>query len=830
VLQTKESESKVTEVEACRRRLPTRYLAHVLGAISIAFGLIAVVRVCHLILTVGGNNISNDYIGVTPFIDKAFSGQINLSNIFSNLNVGQHVVAVPIAFHYLSAALFDWNARAELLVGVALNFIRAVLIWDVLAGNYSRRWSAFLFGAVLALVFSMTQASIHFFGQACYPVSLTTFGFTLALWGIYRFRNDWRGPVLMLIGGISAALSMGNVPPCWFALLVGLVLFGYGIKRWPVYLVWTVGLAASLAPYAHFLYGHTNALSAKEHSNYWLFIINLLGRPFSNEVGMQVGRLPMAEYIGTAGLIMFAVALVANLRFKRLTPAMKVSLVLCAYGLASAIMLSGVRVFVTPWYGAFAIYFWIGLIGMFLAALRAPSENVASSNARELLASRTTAAKSDRIWQIVSIVCLCTIPIAYCLSNRSWKDKHVYLFTRSPASESALRNFRSGPSYLESLLFQWGDGRPENVTTVALPLETYQLSAFSPEQSWSLQGDFILPGVRVFNRPGVSNVRFIEDKSVNHPVPWSHYERANLYVHSPNMVSWTFALPKDLVSARLQTAFTIGFAGKKNRTAITDGARGQVFASINDGKKQLLQETQIPKPGQWLPIDVDLSKLAGKTVTLILTSDGGKDKLDDFSIFQYPHIDVKLRRRSQEENKAIADRKIERQTWVPVNTDLHPGFREKFDKIMALPGLSDPKWQAMPFAISTPFDVRCDDKDSRHVFPARSLSLPQPIPLADYSHLLFSMKAPAKMSWRSLKVGLILDNGKQHSFSVPLVSGEESHLFSYDLKLCEIASGSRLKSMVLYPVSVPGADSPEAVSVSSVSLARERLPSWEGNF
>ena len=823
--QTIDSQPAKTDVRPSRSWFGRLYPARVLGAVSIIFGLIAVIRVCHIILTVGGNNISNDYIGVTPFIDKAFSGQIDLANLLSNLKVGQHIVAMPIAFHFLAAYLFDWNARAELIIGVVFNLIKTALIWDVLSRCYKKEWSALIFGVVLTLVFSMTQASVHFFGQACYPVSLTTLGFTLALWGIHRFRNDWRGPLLMFAGGVGAALSMGNVPPCWFALLIGLMCFGYGIKRWPAYCVWLAGLATSLVPYAHFLYGHSNALAANEHSDYWIFIINLLGRPFSNQVGMQVGRLPMAEFIGIAGLAMLAFAIVANLRLKPISSAMKTSLVFCAYGLASAIMLSGVRVFVTPWYGAFAVYFWIGLIGLFLAALDS-SESAQKSGFKVTTVSINNAGNIEKLWQVVSIICLCTLPIAYLLSNRSWKDKHVYLFTRSPASESALRNFRQGPSYIESLLFQWGDGRPGNVTTLALPLEAYQLSAFSPEQTWSLQGDFVLPSVRVFSKEGKPSIRFIEDQAVDHPVPWSHYEKANLYIHSPNSVSWTFDLPKDLVSARLLTAYTIGMAGKRLKTAISDGATGQVFAFVKDGRKQLLRETQASKRGQWLPIEVDLSKFAGETVTLVFTSDGKINESDDYSLFQYPHIDVKLRRRGHDENTAMADRRAERQTWIPVNTDLHPSFRNNFDKITELPELTDPSWRAIQFTISTPFDVRCDDKNSRHDFPAYSLTLQKAIPIDDYSHLLLSMKAPETMSWRSVKVGLSLDNGKQHSFSIPLPTGKGEQLCSYDLKLCEMAGGAGIKSLVLYPVSPPGTSLPEAVSVSKVSLAREKTPVW----
>lgn len=800
-------------------------MAQILGWASIVFGLIAVARVCHIILTVGGNNISNDYLDVVPVVNRIFSGQIDTSNILNNFKVGQHVVALPIAFHLLSAYLFDWNARAELLIGVGINLIKALLLWDLVAKGHRKEWQPLIFGVVLALVFSMTQASVHFFGQACYPVSLTTLGFTIALWGISRFQNDWRGVALMLAGGIGAAASMGNVPPCWFALFLGLVLYGYSVKRWAVYVAWLAGAALSIAPYAYFAIAKPAYLSSAQHGISWIFMVNLLGRPFSNQVGLNVGRLPMAELIGIAGMVMFALALAANWRLSRWSYSAKTSLVLCAYGLGSALMLSGVRAYVTPWYGSFAIYFWIGLIGLFMSALQTESSTKPVSKGR-----------IDQILKFSCILCLASIPVVYCMSNRSWEDKHVYLITRTPASESALRNFREAPSYIESQLFQWGDGRPKNVTNLAKAPERYQLSAFAPNQIWTLQGDFILPRVRVFNTDQINPVRFIEDRTADHTVPWSHFEHANLYVHAPNSVSWAISLPPDLQSARLKTALTIGSPGKRITSAITDGVTGNIFAVVGDahqtGSKELLQSVNAAKVGQWLPIEIDLSRYRGKTVTLIFACDGGKDKQDDFSVFQYPSIDVKLRRRSAEENRALtSELEGKPQPWLPVNTDLSSDFGKNFSSEgqLNLPPLSDSSWKSAPLAVALPSDIRGGKAGMGSDFSAMFFTPQKPFSISDSDYLTASVRAPETMPWRSLKVDIVLVDGKRRNFSIPVAFDASLHTCSYDLKLCELPPNSLVKQLVLYPVAATGTTSTNSITVESVSFVKEKSPPWRGH-
>ena len=824
-MQTKPSPIKVAETKSrqstfCR----PPYVVMLVGVACSAFGFVALARVCQIIITVGGNNISNDYLDVIPAINRAFGGQISASNFLTSLKVGQHFVALPVVFHLLAAYLFDWNARAELFIGVGLNIIKSLLLWDLLSHGYKKEWRLLILGAVLSLVFSMTQASVHFFGQAAFPVGLCTLGFTVALWGIIRFK-DWRGILLMLAGGIGSAASMGNVPACWAALLVALALFGFRLKERNFYIAWLCGAIVSIAPYLYFHAARPAVLDYCRHAFDSLFFINMLGRPFANQIGLHVGRLPMSEFAAIAGLVMFGIAIVANLRSRTFTLPMKASLALCAYGLTSDVMLSCVRWYVCPWYTTFAIYFWLGLIGLLVSAIQ--SKGPTAEPVKLLGALRL-----DHLLKASCLLSLTVIPIIYGMSNRSWEDKHVYLSTRSPASEAGIRNFREAPSYIEGLLFQWGDGRPKNVMDLALPLEAYQLSAFAPDQTWTLQGDYVLSRVRVFNNSNVPPVRFIEDKTADHTVPWSHYEHANLYVHAPNAVSWTISLPTDVSAATFKSAFVIASPGKRVKAAISDGVIGQIFA-FTDGapgtapSKELLHEFRATKAEQWLPIELDLLRFRGKTVTLVFTSDGGKDAGDDFSVFKYPTIDVKLRRRSGDENKALAERlRANKILWRPSNTDLHNNFGSDFDpqSTLELPALTSPEWRLAPLKVPMPTDIRGVEK-GRSDYLAMYFTPSTSIPISDFTHLLVSMKAPW-MYGRSLKVSLVPEIGKVQTVSLPLPGDKEMHTSSYDLKLCDLKPGCRIKQIVLYPAVAPGGEKANTITVNSVSLVKEKTPLW----
>lgn len=784
-----------------------------------SLGIWSVLRVCWLIWSVGGDNISNDYIGVVPVIDESFKGNFNFATLLNDARVGQHFVILPIVFHWVSAHFFDWNARSELFLGVVVNLIRSLLICDLISFSFDRKWRALVLGMVLAIVFSVTHLSVHLFGQACFPVSLTTLGFTLGLWGLAKYQGNWRSAALMLIGGIGSAASMGNVPPCWFAFFLGIVLYGYRKKQWFVYVAWFLGAIISFAPYLNSLVFKSQGLKDSQHAFSPLFFINLLGRPFSNEVGYNCGRIAMAEQAGLIGLLMLAIALVALWARKTYTVSVKSSLLLCAYGLSSVVMLSVVRTLVAPWYGTFATYFWMGLIGLLLSSVL--SVEVSSDKSVDFLSGRLKLRQisSGKFWSSAALACLLMLPIFYMLSNKSWTDKHAYMYTRAPASESALRHYRTAPTYIESLLFQWGDGRTGLVESFARPLDRHLLSSFAPNQTWSLQGDFVLPEVKVTNFEASPAVRWIQDTAVSKTVSWSNYEHSNLYIPTPNAVSWQIALPDDLKSAKLHSAFTIGRAGRKSVGTITDGATGQIYLVENGKSKILLAKSLCSKPLQWLALDADLTKWRGQTVNLLFTSDGGSDRSDDLCLFQYPVVEVKLERRRGHFPQPVLDQKGSIQ--VPVNTDLDKNFGADFVDEFALPPIAS--FASKPFTLATPASVNAlDDQNNLH-FESRRFEFKNPLSLQKYSHFVVDMSAPLALRKRSLAALLTFKDGTVKGFSIPLLPDANMHRYSYELKLLELEQNSTVKELILYPVANPGNSDPQSgVFVKSISLAKTK--------
>ena len=103
---TQKQHSKAESLNEPKRPFKPNLLL-LLGLFSFCCGAMSVVRIVQIILNVGGNNISNDYLDVVPAISRAFSGQMSAFNLLSDLKVGQHFVALPVVFHLLAAYLFD---------------------------------------------------------------------------------------------------------------------------------------------------------------------------------------------------------------------------------------------------------------------------------------------------------------------------------------------------------------------------------------------------------------------------------------------------------------------------------------------------------------------------------------------------------------------------------------------------------------------------------------------------------------------------------------------------------------------------------------------------
>lgn len=774
------------------------------SVLSVLAGLYCVLRLWDLILNVGGNNISNDYVAFIQVIDRVLTGDYNWTRFIKETVAGTHCVAIPVLFHIFVARFLEWNARSELIIGLGVNLVRALLVTSLLTYSFHKRLRPLVFGLVLALIFSVSQASMHLFGQSCFPVALTVFGFVLGLWGLVKFKGSFAAIAVMLFGGFIATLSMGNMLCCWFAFLVSLIVLGY--RRPRDYVIWLGGLLIALVPYALFVLGRMKAGAGGASALGPYYVIDMIGRQFANDIGFNCGRLAMAEYAGILGLVSLVVAASGCALLKRWPVSARASLSMCSYGLASAVMLSVVRQMVAPWYTGFLSMFWLGLLGLFVTMFARKSLFKESACPDETAGGTPDRTRVHLALKLLALVLIGNIVFLYFKSNRSWTDKHTFLFTRAPASESALRHYRTAPTYCEGLLFQWGDGTAGAVQELGTPLERHRLSAFSDHQEWALQGDFLLHDVRVTEHASKPDIKWLQGWSVDRTFKWSHYQHANLYLNSPNCVDWTVTFPADLRSAVLRTEVRLA-----HKMPERDGATFKIVVK-EPGQAQFGSPVfeKTVTVGRPVLIELPLTQWRGQKITLRFTSDGGQDPADDAVVLRYPVISVVRNPMTALPPRAPVQA-------IPENVDVSPDFPKRFQREERLPAITNSDWVRRSFGLKMPVSGAEKLRDYVKSFPSICLSFERPFPINEFSHLKLRMSAGKKVASRSMKAVLTSDRGVESYFSMPLIPDEGEHDYLYDLKLLELNQTDKLARLELYPVAEK-TDALDGVQIKNASF------------
>ena len=132
-------------------------------ALAIAFALLAPARMGWIALTVGENNLSNDYLGRIPVVAALLEGRYSLGGLFRYTWIGGgHSWLGLLPIYWFEARFFAWDVRVELGIGLVFAALKTLLFWLALAPALSahRRW--FLLPVLFALAFSVAQtSSIH---------------------------------------------------------------------------------------------------------------------------------------------------------------------------------------------------------------------------------------------------------------------------------------------------------------------------------------------------------------------------------------------------------------------------------------------------------------------------------------------------------------------------------------------------------------------------------------------------------------------------------------------------------------------------------------------
>jgi hypothetical protein len=691
----------------------------------------------------------------------------------------------------------SWDVYWEFYIGIALSVLSLILLYLAFVRSPKGVISWLLLPLLSSLLFSASQVNTYTFGFLALSIGIGQLGLAMAVWGLVRFPGRWMGVGWLVVGGCLATLSGGAGLMVWPASLLGLWLLGF--RKISQYAVWLFAATLTSLPYAVFG-GSVNGAPLQLERDLRLFYditVRGLGLPFTQNFAYELAARP-----GLVGILLGIIGLLIlwSKRHTAVLPQSTPALMLMAYSLMNVWLIGLGRGHTSaPWYPGFFILYWVGLVGLAYTFWTNYQGELALSGVRDRLRGVTAG-----VW---SMAVVAAIILLYLTSNLTFGDKVFFLWSRTPASAACLRHFLTAPTYCEDLIFQWGVGNPELMADLAEPLQRHGLSVFSDHQTWTLQGDFVLDNVRIHETPGVPEIYWSADRSAT-PVSrgWRDYRHLNLFLHTPNAVTWTIAIPPSANRADFHSAVTISDSAPNNESS--DGVQFEVYLERQDHPQELIYDKWLPADErQWQPFTVPLRAYAGKTITLRLTSKS--DDLDQAqAMYRYPYIDVSL----EPGSSPIPYEPVESSTPSPTSRDVIFDLQKSR------------RWHVTDLE-----PLMVDDGIKTSVVgPHPSLELrPQlDICLADYTHLYIQMAISPEIPTRALHFYYTLDyEGRRRwqedqSVKIPLYGDGEIHDYYYDLKLLELPIGAKLTRIRLNPVFGPTASGDSLIQIVDLRLFR----------
>jgi len=760
---------------------PWQYQVFRWAAISVivAVTVLPAARLATILTTTGANNLSSDDgIFNNHFLGKVLDGSYNWLSFPRDTFFNTHSLLFP-GLVYIGLAYFThFNVYAALYLGLVLAAFKLILLHRAFTQNATtkrvERW--LLWPMLGALVFSVSQISTFEHSLSAVAGGLSWLAFAAGVWALTRFRRQWRGVLLMAAAGFVATLSSGTGLIMWPSFLVGMLLLSY--RRVWHYLLWLGVAAVSALPYVFFLYldPHREAHSQStllSPFNY-LFVLATLGRPLANGINADYSTgMPIPLHIGFASIAMVSIGLVLLLLKRReaLTRSAP-ALMLILFSLLTLWQVSLFRGGIAPWYSGIAMVFWIGLLGLVYAIWTNTSID-GQKNGRYKLEMVIA-----RVWSVATV---CTIFLLYGTSNFTYADKTVFLRTRSPASAACLRNYRNAPTYCEETLVVWPLGKTGYLPMLAEPLEHHHLSVFAPHQEWALQGDFILDSVRIDEKPGIPDIVWSADLTAT-PVSWRDYRHLNLFLHTPNSISWTISLPANLERADFHSAIAISQSVPVYPGA--DGVQFEVHIKPESGQDELaFSQHAAADQHVWRAFAIPLSAYAGQTITIRLTTSPGGNVTGDWAMYCYPYIDLQV-----DTTRDASANKVSK-SFAPTPTDADTRFDITNSNLWQTSNL-----QEVPAENGT----RAWTLNSN---PAMRFNPALDLRLADYTHFYIRIAASPDNYPMTLEIQFSLSDAPSllRSISIPLYADGAMHEYTYDLKLLELDQRVRLAGIGLRP-------------------------------
>ncbi|MEO8586966.1 MAG: hypothetical protein ABI584_12455 [Acidobacteriota bacterium] len=561
-------------------------------AVSVLLALLPPARMAWIVFSNGENNLSNDYGMRVPLVVSMLDGTCTFARFFHEAWVGaSHSLIALVPIYYLNARFFDWSVWIEL--GLGLAFVAATLVLLVAATPRAVRW--WLLPLVSLLLFSTSRVSVFTFGEPSLQYGLSQLGVAIAACALaVREPKPIAFAVALTFGGVLASWSWGGGVMVWPVLAAALAL--QRTARFATWAILAFGAVAALAQYVCLLPSQLSATKAEyvPLAMKGLVFLDVLGRPFVR--GISHSELnSWSQAVGAAGLLGL-VPLLVILRKK--IRELLVPLVLIAWSLLVAAQIALVRAAVAPWYASPSALFWVGFL-MLLAA--AP-------------VSLGTAG-------------IIVIAVPSLINQFTWEDKSFYLPSRSPAAAACLREWRSAPvAWCGERLFQWKGGAGPG--WLGEPLERKHLSVFGARGTYLLQGDAAIGRVSV-GKP-IRHVFLSRDGQT--PGDLLDFHRLDLVLAPGARVIWQVDLPPG--------AHAVFSTVVRAAPGDSQAARGALVSVGSEGSSVCFEERAFLPRETARPLSVDLSSLAGRSITLRISADETHEGETPL-VFESPKIELR---------------------------------------------------------------------------------------------------------------------------------------------------------------------------------------------
>lgn len=747
-------------------------------------GLAAVLHICILIYLVSPNCLTHDFEAIIPVVDKISTPGYNWTHFVADSTVGPHCLGPSILAHTLVAHLTNWNAHLELFFGAFLIVLRCLVLSFCLP-SLSVRLRFLFISVLLCLNFGTCCISTLLFGNPSIAAGVGLLGFSLGLLAIVRLQPGLLSSLLLLVGGMFSA-GFGKLPALitWFLYFASSILQGLRSKR--VYGTLLVGVLLSALlvismPYTP-LEGHMQVRPS--------VFINILGRSFTNDIGVRAGPVKQSEIVFWLSLLFLAATSFCH--FKNRTPIkdLIVPFVLSAYGFIGALAVSLARDSVMSWYSQFAVLYWSGILTSSILLL------------------------SIRQYFVVGLVPLVVAAGLYLTTNLDYKDKDFYVRTRSTVAEAVLRHSEMAPTYGESAVFATEVGDPQRPLNMTAPLRRRHWSVFAPEQTWRLQGEYLLPLVQSIAAVDGRKPGWIADLNGTIARNFRDREHFDLLLPAGSALRWEVTLPANTQSAHLVSALTVPGAS-------SGPADFNLQVMFNGKTLQELKETANTDNKR---LSVDLSPYAGMKIFLVFSAQSSKRDV----LLREPCLDVKT--------EMPSDTAFVQPVYKPSNVEDSPYFPTFsahdmiFNKdskgqweLKALKAVGDP---ALDNYEATGEDFPCIQIDTLER-PVINGVLKYPL-LSAFSHICVTIAQPetpekAKQEGnlkRMYALQLVLDGDRIYQQIVPVLKDGGVHTYSYDFNLAGQPAGTRLTAIRLLPMYLKSQGSVQVKSVRLVGSTK----------